>query len=152
MARTAPGGAILASHDRPTSIAAQRAARSSEALARDADRVHLQNGLPADTAATPTTFGLRIVLDSELAANQLSDIVDRAAFHQAQRHAVNNDASAVLLPHTASEKGNLQIVRVVITRELQLVNVAVTAARLHRDPEAQLRIIVFSAHITQFLP
>lgn len=51
----------------------------------------LDGGFPTDTAATSCSLGLRVVLDRELRADKLSDIVDCATSNQCQADAVDQD-------------------------------------------------------------
>lgn len=60
----------------------------------------LNNGLPAYTAATPAPLRLWIVLDRELAPDQLSHIINCASFDEAERETVNDNARTIVIEDT----------------------------------------------------
>lgn len=88
------------------------------------------DGFPADTATATCTFGLRVVLDSELGSDQFGDIVDGATTYECQTDAVNQDTYAWV--HL-----ELEIIIFDLFGKLQLVLVAVASSWFDSHSQCQ---------------
>lgn len=106
----------------------------------------LEVGLPGDATATARSFGLGIVENTELRADELSDIVDSAAFDQSQRDAVDDQkdfagSSVVTLLLLVGLR--IRIDKVILldvahgVHQIHFVLVAMTPARLYHDAQAE---------------